>query len=68
MPVRSHSVPSDEPSPVNASRGLDHVPTKGIRQLVRDLLTDHAGIVDDAVLVTDEPVTNAHRHCLAPSV
>jgi hypothetical protein len=67
MPVRLRSAPSDEPNPVHASRMLDHLPTRSIRQLVRALLTGHAGIVvDDAVLIADELVTNAHRHGQAP--
>jgi anti-sigma regulatory factor (Ser/Thr protein kinase) len=60
-------VSSSPPNPVHASCSLDDVHTKNVRQLVRDLLAGHAGlIVDDAVLVTDELVTNAHRHGEAP--
>jgi two-component sensor histidine kinase len=69
MPVRPWSAPSEEPNPVHASRVLDHLPTSSVRQLVRDLLTGHTGVVvDDAVLVADELVTNAHRHGWAPRV
>ncbi|GAB3878038.1 hypothetical protein GCM10029964_028100 [Kibdelosporangium lantanae] len=45
------------------TRDLDDVSPSDIRQLVRTLLDGRDGmIVDDAVLVTDELVTNALRH------
>jgi len=69
MPVQPRSVPSEDPSPPDVNRVLDHFPTSSVRQLVRDLLTGHAGVVvDDAVLMADELVTNAHRHGRAPRV
>jgi two-component sensor histidine kinase len=49
------------------TRNLDEVPPSDVRQLVRTLLDGRDGmIVDDAVLVTDELVTNALRHGGAP--
>jgi len=69
MPGQPWRVSSSLPNPIHASCSLDDVPTKNVRQLVRDLLTGHAGItVDDAVLVTDELVTNARRHGEAPRI
>jgi len=45
------------------TRDLDNVTPSGVRQLVRTLLDGRDGVVvDDAVLVTDELVTNAVRH------
>ncbi|WP_369973562.1 MULTISPECIES: ATP-binding protein [Pseudonocardiaceae] len=42
---------------------LDTTPTKHVRRLVRGLVADHGGVVvEDAVLVADELVSNAHRH------
>lgn len=42
---------------------LDGVTVREVRDLVRDLLADRAGVaVDDAVLVVDELVSNALRH------
>jgi Histidine kinase-like ATPase domain len=45
------------------SSDLDATSTREVRGLVRDLLHGRDGImVDDAVLVVDELVSNAHRH------
>jgi two-component sensor histidine kinase len=45
------------------TRSLDDVSPGDVRQLVRALLDGRDGmVVDDAVLVTDELVTNAVRH------
>lgn len=46
---------------------LDSMPSREVRRLMRELLTGSEGIVvDDAVLVADELVSNAHRHGRAP--
>jgi two-component sensor histidine kinase len=46
---------------------LDKAPNRGVRDLVRALLTGRAGIlIEDAVLVAEELVSNAHRHGDAP--
>jgi hypothetical protein len=48
---------------------LDKVPNRSIRDLVRGVLTGRTGItVEDAVLVAEELVSNAHRHGDAPRV
>lgn len=48
---------------------LDTTPTRHIRRAVRDLLADRDGVmVDDAALVLDELVSNAHVHGAAPRV
>src|SRR2546423_1046990 len=45
------------------TRDLDDVSPSDIRQVLRTLLDGRDGmVVDDAVLVTDELVTNALRH------
>jgi hypothetical protein len=63
MSMRSSSVHSGEPSPTGVSHTLDGVTTRHIRDLVRGVLAGRAGlVVDDAVLVADELVSNAHRH------
>lgn len=46
---------------------LDATPVREVRRLVRDMLNGRAGImVDDAVLVADELISNAHQHGRAP--
>jgi anti-sigma regulatory factor (Ser/Thr protein kinase) len=49
------------------ARDLDEVGPGEVRELVRSLLASPRGdLVDDAVLLTDELVTNAIRHGNAP--
>ncbi|MBE1579707.1 hypothetical protein ACFORH_31645 [Amycolatopsis roodepoortensis] len=46
---------------------LEATPSRDVRSGVRDLLVHYSGLtVDDAVLVTDELVSNANRHGDAP--
>ncbi|AXB41618.1 ATP-binding protein [Amycolatopsis albispora] len=46
---------------------LDEVPLRHVRGLVREVLAGRDGLeVDDAVLVADELVSNAHQHGKAP--
>lgn len=57
---------STAPSDLNPG-DLDITPDKDIRRRVRDLLAGYSGItVDDAVLVVDELISNAHRHGQSP--
>ncbi|WP_133849221.1 ATP-binding protein [Labedaea rhizosphaerae] len=57
-----------EPNPPNVSCDLDTTEFRELRQLVRALLSGHQHdiVVDDAVLVADELVSNAHKHGRAP--
>ncbi|MGW5051467.1 ATP-binding protein [Actinokineospora sp. NPDC004072] len=56
-----------ESAPRTFTCRLDATSTREVRDLVRGLLADHLGvIVDDAVLVIDELVSNALRHGHAP--
>ncbi|WP_326950133.1 ATP-binding protein [Amycolatopsis sp. NBC_01307] len=51
----------------DATYDLDTTATREIRRHVRDLLASYRGIpVDDAVLVIDELVSNAHQHGQSP--
>jgi anti-sigma regulatory factor (Ser/Thr protein kinase) len=60
--------PSD-PDPPEVSCDLDTISASTVRHLVRELLTGHSGlIIDDAALVVDELVSNAHRHGEGPRV
>ncbi|WP_410655759.1 ATP-binding protein [Amycolatopsis sp. lyj-112] len=46
---------------------LDATSTRDVRQAVRQVLAAYRGLtVDDAVLVADELISNAHRHGDAP--
>lgn len=54
-------------NPMHHARDLDKAPSRSVRDLVRDVLTGRTGVlVEDAVLVADELVSNAHRHGEAP--
>jgi two-component sensor histidine kinase len=56
-------------TPMDMTCDLETTTTRDVRHRVRDLLTGRAGVVvDDAVLVADELVSNAHRHGTAPRV
>ncbi|MCO1574563.1 ATP-binding protein [Crossiella sp. SN42] len=67
MSSQSWSPAPTGPNPSGATHDLEAVPNRDIRRLVRGLLAGHNGlIVDDAVLVADELVSNAHRHGDAP--
>ena len=57
-----------EPSSPNISCDLDATEHREVRRLVRELLSGHNHdiVVDDAVLVTAELVSNAHKHGRAP--
>ncbi|MEU5694590.1 ATP-binding protein [Actinosynnema sp. NPDC020468] len=51
------------------TRDLDSTSDREIRGLVRELTAGYEGVLaDDAVLVADELVTNAHRHGAPPRV
>jgi anti-sigma regulatory factor (Ser/Thr protein kinase) len=57
----------NKPTPGEVTYDLETTATRDIRQGVRDLLAHYRGLtVDDAVLVADELVSNAHRHGDAP--
>jgi hypothetical protein len=46
---------------------LDATPTREVRRQIRELMAGRDGIlVDDAVLVADELISNAHRHGRGP--
>jgi hypothetical protein len=54
---------------VGLTRDLDTTTARDVRHVVCDLLDGQAGLmVDDAILVTDELVSNAHQHGTAPRV
>jgi anti-sigma regulatory factor (Ser/Thr protein kinase) len=59
--------PSSEPDRTETGCVLDGTPTGSVRGLVREVLAGRSGVVvEDAVLVVDELVTNALRHGEAP--
>jgi hypothetical protein len=66
MPVQSTSSPDDGHEPATVVCNLDETPSSTVRDLVRGMLTGYGGLVKDAVLVTDELVSNAHRDGQAP--
>ena len=54
-------------NPTKVACDLDKASNSTVRDLVRDLLTGRSGVVvEDAVLVADELVSNAHQHGDAP--
>lgn len=66
-------IPSRNPKPDNESRvvvlDIDTISSAQVRSIVRELLArQDAGLVADAVQVTDELVSNAHRHGRSPRV
>jgi anti-sigma regulatory factor (Ser/Thr protein kinase) len=67
MSAQSGNSEHDESGPSDATCDLDTTATREVRRRVRDLLAAYRGIpVDDAVLVVDELVSNAHQHGQAP--
>ncbi|MEU3625818.1 hypothetical protein BS329_19195 [Amycolatopsis coloradensis] len=57
----------NEANPGAVTYDLGTIATRDVRHGVREVLRRYRGlIVDDAVLVTDELVSNAHRHGAAP--
>jgi hypothetical protein len=72
MSVQLASPPDGERNPADSiptsvACDLDKTPNSNVRDLVRGLLTGRTGLmIEDAVLVADELVTNAHRHGDAP--
>jgi len=69
MPGQPGKVPGKEPNHIGITCELDRPPTTSVRHLVREVLADCSGVmVDDAVLVADELVTNALRHGQAPRI
>ncbi len=59
--------PSSGPDLTEVGCELDSTPTSSVRDLVREVLLGRFGVVvEDAVLVVDELVTNALRHGEAP--
>lgn len=60
---------ADDPNPTHVACDLDKAPNRSVRDLVRSVLTGRTGVmVEDAVLVADELVSNAHRHGDAPRI
>jgi hypothetical protein len=58
---------ADRPPACDVSCDLDVTSTHEVRRLVRGLLPARSGIVaDDAALVADELISNAHRHGSGP--
>jgi anti-sigma regulatory factor (Ser/Thr protein kinase) len=56
-----------ETTPTHVACDLDRTPNSHVRDLVRELLAGRSGVmVEDAVLVADELVSNAHQHAVAP--
>lgn len=67
MPGRAGDAARTEASPRSIQCDLDATPSREVRGLLRYLLSGRDGIlVDDAVLVADELVSNAQRHGRAP--
>jgi anti-sigma regulatory factor (Ser/Thr protein kinase) len=75
MSVRPASLPeggdgglnAEDRNPTTVACDLDKTPNSTVRDVVRTLLTGRSGLmVEDAVLVTDELVSNAHRHGGSP--
>lgn len=67
MSSQSQSPSTSEQEPGEVGCDLDTTSTRDIRRTVRDMLAGYSGItVDDAVLVVDELVCNAHRHGETP--
>jgi len=58
---------TSQPDPPEITCDLDQTSTSGLRQHLRDLLSERDDLmVDDAILVADELATNAIRHGQAP--
>ncbi|SMD25950.1 hypothetical protein SAMN05661093_09528 [Kibdelosporangium aridum] len=69
MSTQPWSAARGDPTQTDVRCDLDAVTSRDVRRRVRDLLTGHAGVVvDDAVLVVDELVSNALCHAVAPRV
>ncbi|WP_052120862.1 ATP-binding protein [Amycolatopsis sp. MJM2582] len=69
MSTQPGTTERNEPYPGDVTFDLDTTPTRDVRHGVRQLLCHYRGLaVDDAVLVADELISNAHRHGDAPRV
>jgi len=66
--VNGRGTAHPEPNPLpDVKCDLDATPSPEVRRLIRGLLAGLGGIrVEDAVLVVDELISNAHRHGSAP--
>lgn len=68
MPVPlSHAADGKHDDPTTVTCDLDTATVRSVRELVRHLLGDRHGVlVEDAVLVAEELVSNAYRHGAPP--
>ncbi|WP_158633127.1 ATP-binding protein [Amycolatopsis sp. WAC 01376] len=67
MSTQPRATERNKPNPVDVAYDLDATSTRDVRHGVREVLGRYRGLtVDDAVLVADELVSNAHRHGDAP--
>lgn len=67
MSIQPQDVPDDDPDSSGLTYDLDATSIRDVRHHVRTLLGDRPGVLlDDAVLVTDELVSNAIRHGQGP--
>ncbi|GAA1965210.1 hypothetical protein GCM10009754_41510 [Amycolatopsis minnesotensis] len=65
--LRSAEPEAEATDPVDITCDLDATPNRTVRDLVRGMLTGRGDlVVEDAILVTDELVSNAHRHGETP--
>ncbi|WP_133849366.1 ATP-binding protein [Labedaea rhizosphaerae] len=69
MATQAEDAADGEPAPADVSCDLDATPTREVRSLMRGLLAGRDGVmVDDALLVADELISNAHQHASGPRV
>ncbi|MFE5564984.1 ATP-binding protein [Amycolatopsis japonica] len=69
MSTQPGTTERNEPNPGAVTFDLDTTATRDVRHGVRRMLCRYRGLaVDDAVLVADELISNAHRHGDAPRV
>ncbi|WP_125683038.1 ATP-binding protein [Amycolatopsis sp. WAC 04182] len=67
MSTQPGTTERSEPDPSTVAYDLDTTSTRAVRHGVRQALGGYRGLaVDDAVLVADELVSNAHQHGDAP--
>ncbi|MFJ8915345.1 ATP-binding protein [Amycolatopsis sp. NPDC102389] len=67
MSTQPGTTERSEPDPDTVTYDLDTTTTRDVRHGVRQALSHYRGLaVDDAVLVADELVSNAHQHGEAP--